>query len=113
MDCLFCSIIKGDIPSKKAYEDELCYAFRDIAPASPVHVLIIPKEHIESANAVDGTNSENVKYIFEAIPKIAKELGVSEDGFRVITNIGENGGQTIKHLHFHIIGGTKLGEKLV
>jgi len=113
MDCLFCKIIAGDIPSKKVYEDDFVYAFHDINPVAPVHVIVVPKMHIESANAVDGTNSENLKYIFEAIPKIAKELGISEDGFRVITNIGENGGQTIKHLHFHIIGGTKLGEKLV
>lgn len=113
MDCLFCKIIAGDIPSKKVYEDEFVYAFHDINPVAPVHVIVVPKAHIESANAVDETNSENVKHLFEAIPIIAKELKVSEDGFRVITNIGENGGQTIKHLHFHIIGGTKLGEKLV
>lgn len=113
MDCLFCKIISGDIPSKKVYEDDFVYAFYDINPVAPVHVIVVPKMHIESANAVDGTNSEYVKCIFEAIPKIAKELGVSEDGYRVITNIGENGGQTIKHLHFHVIGGTKLGEKLV
>ncbi|MBQ8044176.1 MAG: histidine triad nucleotide-binding protein [Clostridia bacterium] len=113
MDCLFCKIIAGEIPSKKVYEDNFVYAFHDINPVAPVHVIVVPKMHIESANAVDEANSESVKYIFEAIPKIAKELGVSEDGFRVITNIGENGGQTIKHLHFHIIGGKKLGEKLV
>ena len=113
MDCLFCKIIAGEIPSKKVYEDNFVYAFHDINPVAPVHVIVVPKMHIESANAVDEANSESVIYIFEAIPKIAKELGVSEDGFRVITNIGENGGQTIKHLHFHIIGGKKLGEKLV
>lgn len=113
MDCLFCKIIAGDVPSKKVYEDDYVYAFHDINPAAPVHVIVIPKMHIESANAIDEANSEYVKYVFEAIPKVAKELGVKEDGYRVITNIGENGGQTIKHLHFHIIGGTKLGEKLV
>ena len=113
MDCLFCKIIAGDIPSKKVYEDEYVYAFYDINPVAPVHVIVVPKMHVESANAINEENSEAVKYVFEAIPKIAKELGVSEDGFRVITNIGENGGQTIKHLHFHVIGGTKLGEKLV
>ena len=113
MDCLFCKIAAGEIPSKKVYEDDFVYAFYDINPVAPIHVIVIPKIHIESANVVDETNSEYVKYIFEAIPKIAKELGISEEGYRVITNIGENGGQTIKHLHFHIIGGTKLGEKLV
>lgn len=113
MDCIFCKIIEGEIPSKKVYEDENVYAFYDINPVAPVHVIVVPKKHIESANAIDENTSENVKYIFEAIPKIAETLGVDKDGYRVITNIGENGGQTIKHLHFHIIGGTKLGEKLV
>ena len=113
MDCLFCRIIAGEIPSKKVYEDDNVYAFHDINPVAPVHVIVIPKMHIESANAIDEINGEHVKYVFEAIPKVAEVLGVKEDGYRVITNIGENGGQTIKHLHFHIIGGKKLGEKLV
>ena len=113
MDCLFCKIIAGEIPSKKVYEDANVYAFYDINPVAPVHVIVVPKMHIESANAIDIENSDAVKYVFEAIPKIAEELGVKEDGYRVITNIGQNGGQTIKHLHFHIIGGTNLGEKLI
>ena len=113
MDCLFCKIVKGEVPSKKVYEDDYVYAFYDINPAAPVHIIVIPKMHIESANEVTKTNSEYVQYVFEAIPTIANALGIKEDGYRVITNIGENGGQTIKHLHFHIIGGTKLGEKLV
>ena len=113
MDCLFCKIIAGEIPSKKVYENDFVYAFYDINPVAPVHVIVVPKMHIESVNAIDKANSESAKHIFEAIPKIAKELGVKENGYRVITNIGENGGQTIRHLHFHIIGGTKLGEKLV
>jgi len=113
MDCIFCKILKGEIPSKKVYEDESVYAFYDINPAAPVHVIVIPKEHIESANKIDETNSKYVAIVFEAIPKIAKELGIAEDGYRVITNIGENGGQTVKHLHFHIIGGVKLNDKLV
>lgn len=113
MDCLFCKIIAGEIPSKKVYEDANVYAFYDINPVAPVHVIVVPKMHIESANAIDIENSDAVKYVFEAIPKIAQELGVKEDGYRVITNIGQNGGQTIKHLHFHIIGGTNLGEKLI
>ncbi len=112
MDCIFCKILNGDIPSKKVYEDEFVYAFHDINPMAPVHVIVIPKEHIESANSINETNSTNIAKVFEAIPVIAKELGL-EDGYRVITNIGENGGQTVKHIHFHILGGTKLAGKLV
>ena len=112
MDCIFCKILNGEIPSKKVYEDEFVYAFHDINPMAPVHVIVIPKEHIESANSIYETNSINVAKVFEAIPQVAKELGL-EDGYRVITNIGENGGQTVKHLHFHILGGTKLAGKLV
>ena len=113
MECLFCKIIEGEIPSKKVYEDDHVYAFYDINPVAPVHVIVIPKAHIESVNAIDETNSQYVKYVFESIPKVVSQLGIKDDGYRVITNIGENGGQTIKHLHFHIIGGTKLKEKLV
>lgn len=113
MDCIFCKILNGEIPSKKVYETEFVYAFHDINPMAPVHVIVIPKEHIESANSIDETNSVNVAKVFEAIPKVAKELGVAEGGYRVITNIGENGGQTVKHIHFHILGGTKLAGKLV
>ena len=112
MDCIFCKILNGEIPSKKVYEDEFVYAFHDINPMAPVHVIVIPKEHIESANSIDETNSINVAKVFEAIPTVAKELGL-EDGYRVITNSGENGGQTVKHIHFHILGGTKLAGKLV
>ena len=113
MNCLFCKIIAGEIPSKKVYEDEQVYAFHDINPAAPVHVIVIPKMHIESVNDIDNSNSNAVKCVFESIPKIAEQLGIKAEGYRVITNIGENGGQTIKHLHFHIIGGTKLKENLV
>ena len=113
MDCIFCKITNGEIPSKKVYEDDKVYAFHDISPIAPIHVLVIPKMHIESANAIDETNSEYVKCIFEAIPNIVESLGIKKDGYRLITNIGENGGQTVKHLHFHIIGGTMLGEKLI
>lgn len=111
MDCLFCSIIKGDIPSKKAYEDETCYAFHDIAPQAPVHVLVVPKEHIPSVDGINADNAAIVGHIFSVIPKIASELGLS-DGYRVITNIGENGCQSVKHLHFHILGGKKLSENM-
>ena len=111
MDCIFCSIIKGDIPSKKVYEDDLCYAFLDIAPMAPVHCLIIPKEHISSADEVTAENAHYLAAIFTAIPKVAATLGL-ENGYRVITNIGEDGIQTVKHLHFHILGGKKLPENI-
>ncbi len=111
MDCLFCSIIKGDIPSKKVYEDECCYAFLDINPQAPVHCLVVPKEHISSANAINETNAVSVAKIFVAIPKIAASLGLT-NGYRIVSNIGEDGCQSVKHLHFHILGGTKLTENM-
>ncbi len=112
MDCLFCKIIAGEIPSTKVYEDDTVYAFNDISPAAPVHVLVIPKQHINSAAMITQENSAVVAHIYEVIAKIAKEKGIAEDGFRVVTNIGENGGQTVKHLHFHLIGGSKLDLKM-
>ena len=112
MACLFCSIIKGEIPSKKVYEDDMCYAFLDIAPQAPVHCLIIPKEHITSADDITGENAKYISAIFTAIPKIASELGLG-NGYRIITNIGEDGAQTVKHLHFHILGGKKLPENII
>ena len=111
MDCLFCSILEGAIPSQKVYEDENVYAFRDINPQAPVHVLVIPKEHISSADAVTAENSGKVAAVFEAICKIAKECGL-EQGYRVITNVGEHGCQSVKHLHFHVLGGKQLSEKM-
>ena len=111
MDCIFCAIIKGDIPSNKVYEDDTCYAFLDINPQAPVHCLVVPKEHIASADAVNGENSGAVAKIFEVIPKIAKELKLN-NGYRVVTNIGEDGCQSVKHLHFHILGGKKLSESM-
>ena len=111
MDCLFCAIVKGEIPSKKVYEDALCYAFLDIAPQAPVHCLVIPKAHIASADSICEENASLVAHIFTAIPKIAKELGL-ENGYRVITNVGEDGCQSVKHLHFHILGGKKLSEQM-
>ena len=111
MDCIFCSIINGEIPSKKVYEDEFVYAFHDISPMAPVHVLVVPKSHIPSADGVDAQNSTYVAKIFEAIPKIAKELSL-DNGYRVITNIGEHGCQSVKHLHFHILGGKQLPAEL-
>ena len=111
MDCIFCAIIKGDIPSKKVYEDETCYAFLDIAPQAPVHCLVVPKEHIPSADAINENNSSTVAKIFTAIPKIAAELGLT-NGYRIVSNIGEDGCQSVKHLHFHILGGKKLSENM-
>jgi histidine triad (HIT) family protein len=111
-DCLFCKIIEGTIPSKKVYEDEFVFAFHDIAPNAPVHVLVVPKTHIASANDITEENSKSVAKVFEVIPKIAKSLGL-ENGYRVINNCGDDAGQTVKHIHFHILGGMKMGEKLV
>ncbi len=110
-DCLFCKIIAGDIPSSKVYEDDMIYAFRDIAPMAPVHVLAVPKCHIPSADGINGENSTYVARIFECIPKIAAAEGLS-NGYRVITNCGEDGCQSVKHLHFHILGGKKLPEQM-
>ena len=111
MDCLFCKIASGEIPSAKVYENEWVYAFRDINPQAPVHVLVIPRLHICSADGVNAENSTYVAKIFEAIPEIAKSEGLA-NGYRVITNCGEDGCQTVKHLHFHILGGKKLSEKM-
>lgn len=111
MDCLFCSIINGSIPSTKVYEDDNCYAFRDINPQAPVHCLVVPKAHIESLDTVTNENSATVAAVLVAIPKIAKLLGLS-DGYRVISNVGENGCQSVHHLHFHILGGEKLPERM-
>ncbi|MBE6558749.1 MAG: histidine triad nucleotide-binding protein [Ruminococcaceae bacterium] len=111
MDCLFCKIIAGDIPSAKVYEDDMVYAFRDINPMAPVHVLIVPKCHLASADEVTGDNSAYVSRIFEVIPEIAKAEGL-KDGYRVVTNCGEHGCQSVKHLHFHLLGGKQLSEKM-
>ena len=110
-DCIFCKIIAGDIPSSKVFEDEYVYAFRDIAPMAPVHILVVPKEHIASTDGINAENSSYVARIFEAIPQIAAAEGLS-NGYRVITNCGEDGCQSVKHLHFHILGGKKLPETM-
>ena len=107
MDCLFCKIIAGDIPSTKVYEDELVYAFRDINPQAPTHILVIPKTHLASVNDVTAENSGVVAHIFEVIPQIAKAEGL-ENGYRVVSNCGADAGQTVPHLHFHILGGKTL-----
>lgn len=108
MDCLFCKIINGEIPSKKVYEDEKVYAFHDISPAAPVHVLIIPKTHIPSANALTEENAAVVGHIFAVAAKLAADLGIAEGGYRIVNNCGEDGGQTVHHLHFHLLGGRSL-----
>ena len=110
-DCLFCKIVAGEIPSTKVYEDDAVYAFRDINPMAPAHVLIVPKQHLASADEVCAENASCVARIFEAIPKIAAAEGLS-NGYRVITNCGEDGCQSVKHLHFHLLGGKKLPETM-
>lgn len=107
-DCLFCKIISGDIPSAKVYEDETVFAFRDIAPQAPTHILVIPKEHIPSVDGVNTSNSAVVAHIFEVIPQIAAAEGLT-GGYRVVSNCGADAGQTVHHLHFHILGGRTLG----
>ena len=111
MDCLFCKIIAGVIPSTKVYEDELCYAFRDIAPQAPTHILVVPKAHIESVNGITADNSTVVAHIFQVIPQIAAAEGL-KDGYRVVSNCGADAGQTVNHLHFHILGGQKLAREM-
>ena len=111
MDCLFCKIAAGEIPSKKAFENENVYAFYDIAPQAPVHILVIPKAHIPSMDGVSAENSALVAEIFENIPKIAREAGIT-NGYRVISNCGEDACQSVHHLHFHILGGEKMSEKM-
>ena len=106
-NCLFCKIAAGIIPSTKVYEDETVLAFRDIAPMAPTHILVIPKTHIASVAEVTAENSGVVAHIFEVIAKIAKDEGL-EEGFRVVSNCGPHAGQTVHHLHFHILGGKKL-----
>lgn len=111
MDCIFCAIAKGEIPSKVAYEDETVFAFYDIAPQAPVHILVIPKMHIASVDEVNEDVSGIVARVLLAIPTIAKSVGLT-NGYRVITNVGEDGCQSVKHLHFHILGGKKLPEEM-
>ena len=107
MDCLFCSIIQGEIPSAKVYEDDLILAFRDIAPQAPTHVLVVPKAHIADCNDVTAENCGVISHIFEVIPAIAKAEGLT-NGYRVVSNCGPDAGQTVQHLHFHILGGKPM-----
>ncbi|WP_458862179.1 histidine triad nucleotide-binding protein [Acidaminobacterium chupaoyuni] len=109
MDCIFCKIVAGEIPSKCLYQDEKVYAFYDIQPAAPIHFLVVPKEHILSSAAdVNADNSQIIAYIFEVIAKLARQLKL-ENGYRIVTNSGEDAGQTVHHLHFHVLAGKALG----
>ena len=106
-ECIFCKIIAGDIPSTKVYEDERILAFRDIAPQAPTHILVVPKTHIQDTDGITAENASVVAHIFEVIPAIAKAEGLS-NGYRVVTNCGADSGQTVPHLHFHILGGKQM-----
>ncbi len=111
MDCIFCKIIAGEIPSTKVYEDETCLAFRDIHPQAPVHILLIPKQHIPSLREITPETAPIAAHLLEVIPQIAQAEGL-DNGFRVISNVGDDAAQTVKHLHFHILGGKKMGEQM-
>lgn len=110
-DCLFCRIMNGEIPSTKVYEDETVYAFRDIAPMAPVHILIVPKAHVASAADITAENADLVAHIFAVIPQIAAAEGL-ENGFRVVTNSGADACQSVQHLHFHLLGGAKMADRM-
>ncbi len=106
--CIFCKIMSGEIPTTKVYEDDLCFAFMDIEPLAPTHFLIIPRKHVASAAEISGDMAEVVGHIYEVIAKLAKDMGFAE-GYRVVTNCGADAGQTVHHLHFHVLAGKKLG----
>ncbi len=112
-DCLFCRIIKGEIPSTKVYEDEDILAFNDINPAAPIHILVIPKKHIESLAYMEKEDEVIVGKIYGVINKIAEEKGFKDSGYRVIVNCGKDAGQEVMHLHFHVLAGAKFGDKIV
>lgn len=107
-DCLFCKIISGEIPSQKVYEDDQCFAFKDIAPMAPVHFLVVPKAHFAPAAEVTEENEALIGHIYTVIAKLAKEMGFA-DGYRVVTNVGALAGQTVHHIHFHVLSGKQLG----
>ena len=108
-DCIFCKIAGKEIPSTVVYEDEMVLAFKDLEPQAPVHVLVIPKKHVESVAALKAEDKELTAHILvDVIPQIARDLGVAESGFRVVANTGDEGGQTVKHLHFHLLGGRSM-----
>lgn len=113
MDCIFCKIINKEIPAEIVYEDEGILAFKDISPAAPVHILVIPKKHIPALTELTEEDEKTIGKIYTAINKIAKDQGIFEKGYRVIVNCGSDGCQEVKHIHFHLLGGKKLGEKIV
>ena len=113
MSCIFCKIINGEIPSSKVYEDEKILAFNDINPVAPVHVLIVPRKHIKNISVLEEGDEKYIISITKAIKEIARKKGVLESGFRIINNCGIDAGQTVMHLHFHLIGGKSLGEKII
>lgn len=108
MDCIFCKIINGDIPSQKVFEDDLVYAFKDINPEAPIHVLIVPKVHIESIAKIDPSHHVLIGHIHSVAQRIAEDFGIQDSGYRLLTNIGKHGGQTVEHLHYHLLGGRQL-----
>ena len=112
-DCLFCKIMRGDIPSDKVYADSFCDAFRDIPPQAPTHLLVVPRAHRTSVNDVDRENGDLIGHVFTAIAKVAKREGIAERGYRVISNCGPDAGQTVPHLHFHLLAGAPMGEKMI
>ena len=109
MDCVFCKLISGEIPATAVYEDDLVFAFNDNAPVAPVHILICPKEHIASANEISGGNASVIGHVFTVAAKLAGNLGFAESGYRIVNNCGSDGGQTVGHLHFHLIAGRAGG----
>lgn len=113
MDCIFCKIVNKEIPSDIVYEDDEVFAFKDIHPAAPVHILVIPKKHISALTELKKEDEALIGKIYTCINEIAKKVGIFESGYRVIVNCGEDGCQEVKHLHFHLLGGKKLGEKIV
>lgn len=112
-DCIFCKIVKGEIPSEKVYEDEKVLAFKDINPVTPIHVLVIPKKHFKDVLDVKEEDKEIIADLFQSINKIAKTLGIEKNGFRIVNNCGEDAGQEVMHLHFHLLAGKKLGAKII
>lgn len=111
-ECIFCKIVKGEIPSKKLYEDDKVIAFHDINPEAPIHFLVVPKEHIESLNSMNEENFDVIAHIFKVINKLVKEEKIADSGYRIINNCGKDGGQTVNHIHFHVLGGKTLPIKL-
>lgn len=112
-DCIFCKIIKGEIPSEKVYEDDEILAFKDIHPVAPIHILIIPKKHITTLMDIEETDTKVMGKIIQATKKIATQLGIEEKGFRLIANCKQDGGQEVMHVHFHLLAGKKMGPKII